>query len=221
MDHEILNPRSTAGEFADKASCRQRAHGLLQLVAQPDLPRSRRRLRRLSAQGPHTGNQRGARHHRGRPGTSRRLLHRRDAGGDRGGRHGARQRRPPQVPDPVRRADGLHVLESCQMAGTFHLMRSNDLIWSRVINHYLMGESDKADEVVGHHPRALQDAQREFARATGSPELPLRADSSRPAATIGRKELLDVHRRFAMSGLRQLQPSAAEQGALTPKAWTM
>ena len=27
---------------------------------------------------------------------------------NRGGRHGARQRRPPQVPDPVRRADGLH-----------------------------------------------------------------------------------------------------------------
>ena len=37
------------------------------------------------------------------------------------------------------------VLESSQMAGTFHLMRSNDLVWSRVINHYLMGEPDKAD----------------------------------------------------------------------------
>ena len=38
------------------------------------------------------------------------------------------------------------VLESSQMAGTFHLMRSNDLVWSRVINHYLMGEPDKADD---------------------------------------------------------------------------
>ena len=37
------------------------------------------------------------------------------------------------------------VLESSQMAGTFHLMRSNDLVWSRVINHYLMGEPEKAD----------------------------------------------------------------------------
>ena len=37
------------------------------------------------------------------------------------------------------------VLEASQMAGTFHLMRSNDLVWSRVINHYLMGEPDKAD----------------------------------------------------------------------------
>ena len=39
------------------------------------------------------------------------------------------------------------VLESSQMAGTFHLMRSNDLVWSRVINHYLMGEPDKADDI--------------------------------------------------------------------------
>ncbi len=39
------------------------------------------------------------------------------------------------------------VLESSQMAGTFHLMRSNDLVWSRVIKHYLMGEPDKADDI--------------------------------------------------------------------------
>ena len=39
------------------------------------------------------------------------------------------------------------VLELSQMAGTFHLMRSNDLVWSRVINHYLMGELDKADDI--------------------------------------------------------------------------
>ena len=39
------------------------------------------------------------------------------------------------------------VLESSQMAGTFHLMRSNDLVWSRVIHHYLMGEPDKADDI--------------------------------------------------------------------------
>ena len=39
------------------------------------------------------------------------------------------------------------VLEASQMAGTFNLMRSNDLVWSRVIHHYLMGEPDKADGV--------------------------------------------------------------------------
>jgi poly[(R)-3-hydroxyalkanoate] polymerase subunit PhaC len=32
------------------------------------------------------------------------------------------------------------VLEAGQMAGTFQMLRSNDLIWSRLINDYLMGE---------------------------------------------------------------------------------
>ena len=31
-------------------------------------------------------------------------------------------------------------LEASQMAGAFQLLRSNDLIWSRIINEYLMGE---------------------------------------------------------------------------------
>jgi polyhydroxyalkanoate synthase subunit PhaC len=38
-------------------------------------------------------------------------------------------------------------LEANQMAGTFDLMRSNDLIWSRAIHHYLMGEPEKMDDL--------------------------------------------------------------------------
>ena len=38
-------------------------------------------------------------------------------------------------------------LEANQMAGTFDLMRSNDLIWSRVIHHYLMGEPERMDDL--------------------------------------------------------------------------
>ncbi len=38
-------------------------------------------------------------------------------------------------------------LQSRQMAGTFNLLRSNDLIWSRVIHHYLMGEPEKVDDL--------------------------------------------------------------------------
>ncbi len=38
-------------------------------------------------------------------------------------------------------------LESKQMAGTFDLMRSNDLIWSRAIHHYLMGEPGRVDDL--------------------------------------------------------------------------
>ena len=39
------------------------------------------------------------------------------------------------------------VLESKQMAGTFDLMRSNDLIWSRMIHQYLMGEPEEVDDL--------------------------------------------------------------------------
>jgi poly[(R)-3-hydroxyalkanoate] polymerase subunit PhaC len=39
-------------------------------------------------------------------------------------------------------------LESSQMAGTFSLLHSNDLIWSRVIHHYLMGEPERVDDLI-------------------------------------------------------------------------
>jgi len=38
-------------------------------------------------------------------------------------------------------------LEASQMAGAFDLMRSNDLIWSNAILHYLMGEPEKAEDL--------------------------------------------------------------------------
>jgi polyhydroxyalkanoate synthase subunit PhaC len=38
-------------------------------------------------------------------------------------------------------------LEASQMAGTFDLMRSNDLIWSRAIHHYLIGEPEAMDDL--------------------------------------------------------------------------
>ncbi len=38
-------------------------------------------------------------------------------------------------------------LEANQMAGTFDLMRSNDLIWSRAIHSYLMGEPERMDDL--------------------------------------------------------------------------
>ncbi len=38
-------------------------------------------------------------------------------------------------------------LEADQMAGTFDLMRSNDLIWSRAIHNYLMGEPETMDDL--------------------------------------------------------------------------
>jgi len=39
------------------------------------------------------------------------------------------------------------VLEGSQMAGSFHLLRSNDLIWSKVIRRYLLGRDEPMDEM--------------------------------------------------------------------------
>ncbi|RTL50685.1 MAG: alpha/beta fold hydrolase [Bradyrhizobiaceae bacterium] len=40
------------------------------------------------------------------------------------------------------------VLDSRQMAGTFQILRSNDLIWSRLIRNYLMGERDPSSDLM-------------------------------------------------------------------------
>jgi polyhydroxyalkanoate synthase len=39
------------------------------------------------------------------------------------------------------------VFEGSRMAGAFHLLRSNDLVWSKLIHHYLMGEPEKMDAI--------------------------------------------------------------------------
>jgi polyhydroxyalkanoate synthase subunit PhaC len=39
------------------------------------------------------------------------------------------------------------VFEGNRMARTFNLLRSNDLIWSRIVHHYLMGEPEKLDDL--------------------------------------------------------------------------
>jgi polyhydroxyalkanoate synthase len=35
-------------------------------------------------------------------------------------------------------------LDSGQMGGAFQMLRSNDLVWSRILNEYLMGERPAA-----------------------------------------------------------------------------
>ncbi len=38
-------------------------------------------------------------------------------------------------------------LEASQMVGTFNMLRSNDLIWSRLIHHYLMAEPERVSDI--------------------------------------------------------------------------
>jgi len=47
-------------------------------------------------------------------------------------------------------------LESNQMAGTFGLLRSNDLIWSRAIHKYLMGEPEPVDDLMAWNSDATR-----------------------------------------------------------------
>ena len=39
-------------------------------------------------------------------------------------------------------------LDTKQMAGAFELLRSNDLVWSRMLRHYLMGERERATDLM-------------------------------------------------------------------------
>ena len=40
------------------------------------------------------------------------------------------------------------VLDGSQMAGAFQILRSNDLIWSRMVHHYLLGEKDHMNDLM-------------------------------------------------------------------------
>jgi len=39
-------------------------------------------------------------------------------------------------------------LDTYQMAGAFQMLRSNDLVWSRVVNHYLLGEREPMTDLM-------------------------------------------------------------------------
>jgi len=45
-----------------------------------------------------------------------------------------------QVESLERKMNERGYLEGSEMAGTFNLLRSNDLVWSFVVNNYLMGK---------------------------------------------------------------------------------
>jgi polyhydroxyalkanoate synthase len=51
-------------------------------------------------------------------------------------------------------------LDTKQMAGSFQLLNSNDLIWSRISRHYLMGEPETADDMMAWNADGTRLPQR-------------------------------------------------------------
>ncbi|HUP08257.1 MAG TPA: alpha/beta fold hydrolase [Caldimonas sp.] len=47
-------------------------------------------------------------------------------------------------------------LTTGQMAGAFHMLRSNDLLWSRVVSHYLLGESGDMNDLMAWNADATR-----------------------------------------------------------------
>jgi polyhydroxyalkanoate synthase len=47
-------------------------------------------------------------------------------------------------------------LDTTQMAGAFHLLRSNDLIWSRMLNQYLLGQADLQNDLMAWNADATR-----------------------------------------------------------------
>ena len=47
-------------------------------------------------------------------------------------------------------------LDTHQMSGTFQLLRSNDLIWSRIVHHYLMGDRDEMSDLMAWNEDATR-----------------------------------------------------------------
>ena len=48
------------------------------------------------------------------------------------------------------------VLENSQMAGAFQVLRSNDLVWSRLIHQYMMGESSSINDLMAWNADATR-----------------------------------------------------------------
>jgi polyhydroxyalkanoate synthase len=47
-------------------------------------------------------------------------------------------------------------LDTTQMAGAFHLLRSNDLIWSRMLNQYLLGKAEPQNDLMAWNADATR-----------------------------------------------------------------
>ena len=60
-------------------------------------------------------------------------------------------------------------LDTKQMAGAFQLLRSNDLIWSRLVRGYLMGEREPMNDLMAWNADATRMPYRMHERISAAP----------------------------------------------------
>ena len=85
-------------------------------------------------------------------------------------------------------------LDTKQMAGAFQLLRSKDLIWSRMVREYLLGERDAMIDLMAWNADATRHAL-PHALGVSATAVPQQRTRARGASSRGSADRVDRHSR--------------------------